>query len=306
MDQPWGLSGPEFLNIYWIALGAALVFAITTRIRMRVSLGGEPARSLDLDELAYLAGGPVRVVEASLARLIDAEALRSNRRGTVQVVGTPMVTNAVDQAVLADAGTYRSRTLTLLLPSAAGSAAVEAVGKRLSELDMVIPPEVAKSRLRTGIVPLVLLFAIGLVRWVNGLAIGAPVGWLTLQLVITAVLAVLLVRTRKLQRTAKGDRVLENARAGESTGGGASSPAVPLIGGAVGLVALGGLSAHPDLALRTALVAQTYSLGGYAGGAYSAGSSTSGSYGCSSGSSSSSSCGGGGGGGGCGGGGGGC
>ena len=306
MNQPWGLSGPEFLNVYWIALGVALLFAIMTRIRMRVSLGGEPARSLDLDELAYLAGGPIRVVEACIARLIDSEALRSNRRGTVQVVGTPTAINPVDRAVLADAGSYRSRTLTLLIPSASRSAAVEAVGTRLTELDLLIPPAVAKARLRMGIVPLLLLFAIGVVRWVNGIAIGAPVGWLTLQLVLTAVLAVLLVRTSKIQRTAKGNRVLENARSGGSTGGGATSPAVPpLLAGAAGLVALGGLSAHPDLALRTALVAQTYS----AGGGVSAGSSSSG-HTCSGGSSGSScssggsSCGGGGGGG-CGGGGGG-
>lgn len=292
MEQPWGLSGPEFLNIYWIALGVSLLFAIGVRIRMRASRGGEPARSLDIDELAYLSGGPRRVVEASITRLIEAEALRSTRRGTVGLIGKPKVVNAVDRAVVEDAGRYSRRTLNLMMAAVAQHESVKAIATRLGELGMLIEPATAKRNLRVGILPMLVLFAIGVVRWVNGIAIGAPVGWLTLQLVVTAVLAVLLTRSGSIRRTAKGDRALEAARSGTRSHG-----VEVAVGGVVGLVALGGLAAHPDLTLRTALMAQTYgsASSGGGGGYVASGSSCSSSSSSCSGSSGGSSCGGGGG-----------
>ncbi|MEO6085020.1 MAG: TIGR04222 domain-containing membrane protein [Umezawaea sp.] len=293
------------MKIYWIALGVSVLFAIALRIQMRASGGSEPARVVDIDELAYLAGGPRRVVEASITRLIEAEALRSTRRGTVGLIGKPKVVNAVDRAVVEDAGRYSRRTLNLMMATVAQHQSVQAIATRLGELGMLIEPAMAKRTLRVGVLPMVVLFAIGVIRWVNGIAIGAPIGWLTLQLVVTGALVALLVRSGSIRRTAKGDRALEDARSG-----GRPQDVEPAVGGAVGLVALGGLSAHPDLTLRTALVAQTYSSsssGASSGGGYvwtgsgsscssSSGSSCSSSSGSSCGSSSSgSSCGGGGG-----------
>jgi uncharacterized protein (TIGR04222 family) len=284
MDRPRGLSGPEFLEIYWIALAVATAFALFVRLRLRAGRSGESARSLDIDEMAYLAGGPKRVVEAAVARLIEVEALRPSRRGTVQATGTVVAQNAVDRAVLADASRRGRRTVNLLVPAVSRTEAVTGVGNRLIDLGLLVAPETAKSLLRLGVVPLGVVFAVGLVRWVNGLRIGAPVGWLTLQLMITAVLAVLLVRHRDLQRTSEGDRVLQNARAGERTGGEKTSPDALLFGGASGLVALGGLTAHPDLAVRSALLHQPAVTSGFAaGGSYSSSYS-----GCSTGSSCSS------------------
>ena len=306
MEQPWGLSGPEFLSIYWIALGVAVAFAIVVRIRLRSGRRDASAHSFDVDELAYLAGGPHRVVEASVARLIEAEALRSTRRGTVGLTGAHTAVNDVDRAVLEDASRYSRRTLNLMIPAVAQTDAVTSVGTRLANVGALVLPDVAKRHLRWGVAPLLLLMGIGIIRWVNGIAIGAPVGWLTLQLVISGVLAVLLTRSRRLQRTVAGDRALAGARAGD-TGGRATSPAM-VAAGAVGLVALGGLAAHPDLTLRTSLMAQA--MGVRSSGGWSSGGSDYTSYGiassCSSSSGSScgssSSCGGGGGG--CGGGGG--
>ena len=288
MEQPWGLSGPEFLNIYWIALGISVLFAIGVRIRMRASRGDAPASSVDVDELAYLAGGPRRVVEASVARLIEAEALRSTRRGTVGLIGKPTAVNAVDRTVLADAGRYSNRTVSLLMATVAQSDAVKAIATRLGDAGMLIEPGTAKRQLRVGALPMVVLFVIGVVRWVNGIAIGAPVGWLTLQLILTAVLVVLMTRSGSIKRTAAGDRALEGARSS-----GWKETAGVSAGGVAGLVALGGLSAHPDLALRTSLM---YSAAGTGSGGYvSSGSGSSCSTGGSSCSGGGSSCGGGGG-----------
>ncbi|WP_186763237.1 TIGR04222 domain-containing membrane protein [Lentzea tibetensis] len=297
MERPWGLSGPEFLELYWIALAALVVFAIIVRVRAR-SGNSQPVRTLDLDELAYLAGGPRRVVEASLARLLAAEALRTSRRGAVQVTGVPVV-NPVDQAVVEDAQRYTNRTIYLLVPKVAEHHAVTSIGTRLVEAGLVIDRDEVRSRLRRGALPLWVLLAVGIARWFNGITIDAPVGWLTLQLVVTGLLIFIVTRRGKLMRTSKGDRVLQEARASGTTGG-VTSPASVEYAGAAGLVALGGLAAYPDLTVRSSLLAAPAGgTTGYVGG--SCGASTSS---CSSGGGSSSCCGGGGCGGGCGGGGG--
>ncbi|MEU4743714.1 hypothetical protein AB0G02_25065, partial [Actinosynnema sp. NPDC023658] len=40
VERPWGLSGPEFLELYWIALAVSLAFAILVRVRLRGTRGG--------------------------------------------------------------------------------------------------------------------------------------------------------------------------------------------------------------------------------------------------------------------------
>ncbi|MEJ2853030.1 MULTISPECIES: TIGR04222 domain-containing membrane protein [unclassified Saccharothrix] len=240
MERPWGLSGPEFLELYWIALALSLAFAIVVRVRLRGKRVSVPAGPLGLYDLAYLTGGPRRVVEASVANLIESGKLRPARDGAVRVVGDPVADDAVDQAVLTDVARYRNRTMSLLFTAVSEQDAPRGLGRALAERGYLVPPEEVKRRYRLGVVPLVLLIAVGLVRWVNGLAIGAPVGWLTLQLVLSGILVGLLLRVDGFRRTTRGSRAVARARAGESTGG----PGVQ--------VALDGFAHHPDSPLAAA------------------------------------------------------
>ncbi|MCG8923127.1 TIGR04222 domain-containing membrane protein [Lentzea sp. CC55] len=290
--KAWGLSGPEFLQLYWIGLALAVLVAIVVRVRVRAGRGDQPARSLDMDELAYLAGGPRRVVETSLARLLTAGELRTSRRGTVQVTSTTHSVNPVDRAVVTDGQRYTNRTVTLMIPAVAQDDVVTAIGRRLEDMGLLVHPAVAKSALHKGCAALWVLLAIGAARWVNGIAIGADIGWLSVQLVLTVLLIVLLTRRGKHLRTAKGTRVLEAARGARTR---AASGDEALYAGAAGAVLFGGLAVYPDLAVRSSLLASSSTTSATTG--YSGCSSSSSS--CSSGSS----CGGGGGcGGGCGGG----
>lgn len=298
MQRPWGLSGPEFLQLYWIGLALAVLVAVIVRVRVRSGHSIQPVRSLDMDELAYLAGGPRRVVETAVARLLTAGELRTSRRGTVQATSSTNSLNPVDRAVITDSQRYTNRTVNLLIPAVARDGAVLAIGRRLEEMGLVVNPDVAKSALRKGTIALWALLAIGVLRWVTGLAIDAPIGWLTLQLVLTGALIFLLTRRGKHVRTSKGNRALDEARTTSSARAATSDEA--LYAGAAGLVLFGGLAVYPDLAVRSSLLASS---GGYTGytGVGTSGGCSSGSSSCSSGSS----CGGGGGcGGGCGGGGG--
>ncbi|MFD5828329.1 TIGR04222 domain-containing membrane protein [Lentzea sp. NPDC060358] len=296
MQKPWGLSGPEFLQLYWIGLALAVLVAIVVRVRARAGRGDQPVRTLDMDELAYLAGGPRRVVETSLARLLTAGELRTSRRGTVQATSDTSSRNAVDRAVITDSRRYTNRTVNLLVPAVAQDEAVLSIGRRLEAMGLVISAEAAKSARRKGSIALWVLLAIGVARWVNGIAIGAPVGWLTLQLVLTGLLVVLLTRGGKNVRTSKGSRVLDEARSSRSR---SAMPDEALYAGAAGLVLFGGLTVYPDIAVRSSLLASSGSGAGYSSSSGSYSSCSSSSSSCSSGSS----CGGGGGcGGGCGGG----
>jgi uncharacterized protein (TIGR04222 family) len=320
VERPWGLSGPEFLDLYWIALAVTLGFAIFVRVRLRGARGVVPAGVLGLFDIAYLTGGPRRVAETSVAGLIAAGTLAPARNGAVRIAGSAgsagsaVASHPVDKAVLADATRYKYRTLTLLITSVSGHDATLDIGRRLSSMDYLVARDVVKSRLRVGVVPMALLFVIGVVRWVNGLSIGAPVGWLTLQLVLTGVLVALLVKVAPSTLTASGREAVAKARAGGVTGGSGATGSV----NAAELVALDGFDAHPDVSLRAAARTAPFprsgvragsrrraaSGGAYAGGTYSAtgGGCGSSASTCSSSSSSGSSCGGGGGG--CGGGGG--
>lgn len=304
MERPWGLSGPEFLELYWIALAVSLAFSIFVRVRLRGTRGGAPAGALGLLDIAFLTGGPRRVVETSVAGLIDAGTLVPARNGAVRLAGSAVADHPVDQAVLADATRYRYRTLTLLITSVSEQDAPRAVGRRLAELGYLVAPDTVKRWLRIGVVPMAVLFAVGVVRWVNGLMINAPVWFLTLQLVLTGVLMWVLLQAAPVTRTAHGRDAVRKARAGGFTGGWGGTGSA----NAAELVALNGFSGHPNVTLRAATRPRPRTRAA-SGGAFVAGTYTScGSSGSSCGSSSGSSCGGssgcGGGGGGCGGGGG--
>ncbi|WP_154696977.1 TIGR04222 domain-containing membrane protein [Lentzea guizhouensis] len=282
--EPWGLSGPEFLQLYWIGLALAVLAAIVIRVRARAG-GSQPVRTLDVDEIAYLAGGPRRVVETAVARLLTAGELRISRRGAVSATNSPQSRNHVDRAVLTDSQRYSNRTVSLMIPAVAKDIAVRAIGLRLQELGLVLSEEAVKRARRNGSALLWLLLAVGVVRWVNGIAIDANIGWLSVQLVITAVLIFFVLRRGKNLRTTTGDRVLDAAR---TAGGRATGSEDPALVGAAGLVALGGLTVYPDLAVRSSLLAAPAGTSsGYTGGSACSTSSSS----CSSGSS----CGGGGG-----------
>lgn len=282
------MSGPEFLQLYWIGLALAVLVAIVVRMRVRAGHSTQPVRSLDIDELAYLAGGPRRVVETAIARLLAAGELRTSRRGTVQATTSTQSKNPVDRAIVTDSQRYTNRTVNLMVPAMASDDAVTSIGRRLEDMGLVVNPDVAKSTLRKGSIALWVLLVIGFARWINGIAIGADIGWLSLQLVIvTPVLIYLVSRRGKLVRTTKGDRVLSEAR---TAGGRATGSDDLAFAGAAGLVAFGGLGVYPDLAVRSSLLASSASSStGYTS---SGGSCSSGSSSCSSG----------GGGGGCGGG----
>ncbi|MGQ0837890.1 TIGR04222 domain-containing membrane protein [Actinokineospora sp.] len=294
MNEPWGISGPDFLKVYFVAFAFALLFALAMRILARAGGGdAHPPRhdQLTLDELAYLAGGAQRVVETAVARLVDAGKLRPSRSGSVQAVHGATANYPIDRAVLADAQRYGHRTLTLLVDRVGQDAAVRGIGAGLAGKGLLVDKGTARARLSA--VPVAVLFVVGVARWANGLSEGRSIGWLTLALVVTAVVGIALYRRPVAARTFTGDRVFRQARRGRGSLPGPSTNGADyalLGGGAAMMVVFGGLAAHPDVELA-AMEAHRASAAGSSSSSSSCGGSSSS---CSSGGGSS--CGGGGGG----------
>lgn len=309
--HPWGLSGPEFLWLYSAGLVAGIAVAIWRRMAVRRPRLTEPPGRLAPEELGFLAGGPRRAVDVAVARLLRAGAVRVDRRGTLSDVTEGRRTgHPLDDAVLA---TLTSpRTVRALGARAQGDPALTAIGDALVRRGLLVAPARAVRARRLGPVVLYVLFAVGVVRWINGVANDLPVGYLTALLAATLVVIVLLT-IRSIAppkaRTVHGDRVVTGLMRE-----GSNDP--------LEKVAVRGLSAYPDTVVAEALAVGAVAAGAawsyssaasfnstyYAGAGYSCGgSSSSSSCGSSSSScsSSSSSCSSGsscGGGGGCGGG----
>jgi hypothetical protein len=137
--------------------------------------------------------------------------------------------------------------------------------------------------------PLLAVTALGIVRILNGVSLDRPVGILVAFVVVAVIVTGFAMVPQRVKPTVTAKRIVSSAkRGGERSYG----PELPMMAGAIGLVALGGLAAYPDDVVVEALAKQSGSVGGSGGG------------GCA-GATAGSSCSGGGGGGGCGGGGGG-
>lgn len=212
--HPWGLSGPEFLWLYIVGLVVALVVAIGARMRVRRPRLAEPPGQLDVTELGFLGGGPVNALQVAVARLAMADLVRVNRSGQVSANSTVLSTgNPLDDAVLTNL-TY-PRMVSALAKRPSVERAMTEIGETLVRRGLLVAPGAAIRARRLGMVPLYVVFAVGVVRWINGVAEDLPVGYLTFLLAATLI-AVVFLNVRLLSapkaRTVHGDRVVNAVR----------------------------------------------------------------------------------------------
>ncbi len=240
--HPWGLSGPEFLWLYGAGLVAGLAFAIWRRMAVRRPRLTEPSGSLAAEELGFVAGGPQRAVEVAVARLVRAGAVRVDRRGNLSdVSGGRRTGHPLDDAVL---DTLTSpRTIRAVTARTAATAPLTEIGDSLVRRGLLVAPGRAVRARRVGPVVLYVLFAVGVVRWINGVANDLPVGYLTGLLVVT-LFAIVLLSVRAIAppkaRTVHGDRVVTGLMRN-----GTNDP--------LEKVAVRGMSAYPDREVADAL-----------------------------------------------------
>lgn len=270
MSQPWGISGTQFLVLYGIALVVAFGYALLLRWRLRRPQGPLPPLQVNVDELAFLVAGPGRAAEAAIARLVESGRVHVSRQGLL-TAGVLTSSDPVEAAVLRVIE-HTPRRGSYVIRKVTGSGAVSAISDRLVEHRLLVEPSAIRRR---ALLWLYLLMAVGVLRLVNGVRLGHPVGYLALLLLLTAALTIMLYRRGSRTRTRHGDKLCASVRAsGANESNPWLRPSVALAG-AGGSVALGGLAAFPDPTVRDALTAGTTTTGG-GGGDGGCGSSDSG------------------------------
>lgn len=235
----WGLSGPDFLLLYGVALVVVVAFAVYLRWAVRRPRLAEPGPVADANLVAYLAGGEERVVETALARLVEQGAVRVTRKGMVTRT-TDTVADPLDQAVLTALG-GRTREVADLVRRAVGATQVTGVATSAAARGLAISPARSSRARRGGVLAMTLLLVVGVVRLVTGIAGGYPVGHLVIELLVTGVVLVVLLTTGRGVDLSTVHRagVLKAAREATDT---------------ANRVAVGGLGAYPDTAVATALL----------------------------------------------------
>ncbi|MYS22375.1 TIGR04222 domain-containing protein [Streptomyces sp. DvalAA-14] len=306
MNEPWGLSGPRFLEVYAVALLVAWALALLIR---RVLLWARRTDSdpVDVYTLALLSGGAARVVDTAVQALVAEDRLRVARNHTITSCGRGTPDDPVQQAVLSCVEYVRSTNIGGVRRLAAPSAAVRAVTASAVARRLVLGSARRRAVRATALLP-ALVFAVGVARLVNGVRLHRPVGFLAGALIGTAVLLLMLLvpAARGSRLTTAGVRARDSARARSASDrrrhgfyaatGAAVPTAVPAaVPAAVLGVAVLGAAGVEDATLRSALYG-SLAASSASGGGGSSGYSCGGASGCGGGS-----CGGGGGGGGCGG-----
>ena len=272
MREPWGLSGPEFLLIYFLALVASMALVVAARLWAQQSSSGTPVPSmppLALYELAYFVRGRQAVSETAIAELLHDNAARVDRKGRLVPTRKP-APDPFSASVLASFGSGKH---VKRARKAAPASVITPMTSKLHELGLISSPERAKFARVVAWLPAVVL-VIGLARLINGILLGRPAGFLVIELLITVVLLAFghgLVS--QPLRTSAGKELANRFKKRTSSTVSAWAKACPgtVRTAAMANVAVLGLVAYPDPAISSILRIHTVSAGSSGGDASSSG-----------------------------------
>jgi uncharacterized protein (TIGR04222 family) len=244
---PWSLANIEVTLGYVAALAAAAVWARAVIRRPAPRVPNPPAAPLTVAELAYLAGGPRRVVDAVVTRLLDVGALCIDRDGTLRRTGDGESRPAADAepvagAVLVAVGS--GAALGTLAGRLAADPAVREVSVRLAGRDLLTVAQPSRARQRVALLPLIVLALVGALRCAQLAWTGEPMLGVTVLLAITGGMLAAIPQATAGRPTALGEQVLGQTRRRIAARGGPRAEE---------LVALHGVLGHPDPRLRTLL-----------------------------------------------------
>lgn len=205
----WGISGPDFLEIYLGAAAVFLVFAIVARLAVSRSTGSAPGRLPTPAEVAFLLGGRSQAAYSSLAKLRAAGVVGVGAERALMVTGpVPVTSSQLDRAVYAAAQRdVRARELPDDSQVRSAVADLNDTARRAGWL----PDGAVQSRSRFGAYLLLGLTAFGLVRVVAGVVNGRSVFYLIAMCLVTLVIGLRLLRVPRLTRS--GRQAVKETRA---------------------------------------------------------------------------------------------
>jgi uncharacterized protein (TIGR04222 family) len=244
---PWDLASLEVTGGYVAALALAALWARAVMRRPAPRLPDRPAGPLTAAELAYLAGGSRRMVDAVITRLLDEGALRADPDGTLRVTGGAGSRPAgdaaeVERAVLSAVGPGAGPDA--LSGRVAADPAVGSVSAQLVGLDLLTGAQASPARQRVALLPLIALSLLGALRCAQLAWTGEPMLGVTVLLALTGAVLAAIPQAAAGRPTALGEEVLRQARRRTAE---RSAPRPEE------MVALHGPLGHPDPRLRTLL-----------------------------------------------------
>jgi uncharacterized protein (TIGR04222 family) len=281
LSNPLDLRGPQFLLLYLVVLGIAIIVALILRRRLRSPHDEPLMKGMELDpyETAYLTSDRYPV-DAAIGMLVKREAININpQTGALSVKSRlPENSHPFERAAYAmmAGGPTINDVRKALIPH------VAALGAKPKARGLVISDE---QSLVARIVPaLVILMvgAFGALKILVGVMRDRPVTFLVVLCILTGIIALLFFKAVP-RLTGAGEKYLRNLRRQKAALETTARTRPDLLAGpdlalAMGLFGLGALGAGygPREDLRTAMRAQASSGG-------SSSSCSSGSSGCSSG-----------------------
>jgi uncharacterized protein (TIGR04222 family) len=251
MGQPWGLSGPQFTGLYVAGyLGALVIVCVAQAMLSRLGsvAAGTDAR-LDDHAVAYLAGGPTRVLDTAIAGLALRGQVLVARGGTITAVRGGRPSGPVEATVYEALGRNTSRNA--IHRALRDHPEITGIGDAMRSRGLLLSRPRALAWRWVLVLP-VAVWVVGVVRAVNGAHLHRPIGNLTTLLVFSGVatVIVLLARLRTRHRPSPAGRLILWCRRDAYQAQGAGAPVPAQVAG----VAVVGFAALNDTALRRALV----------------------------------------------------
>lgn len=202
---PFDLTGGPFLLLY---LGVAgLAWLVTLPLAEALRAQGRAGRASGEDDLAALAGGPVRLAESALVRLLASRKLVQQGRRQFMAVDPKGGTTAVERAILSMA---RPAGWSAIMRAV--TAEFSAIERRLVANGLMLTRGQRLALQLASVAPLVMVLLFGLTKVMIGLGRDKPVFLLVVLISATAVLTVLrFVRTGYATRA--GEVLLDEERA---------------------------------------------------------------------------------------------
>jgi uncharacterized protein (TIGR04222 family) len=203
--NPLALDAPAFLWLYGLLLVASFGLSRYAAYRLRPDGSRHPVS--DPDSLALLTGGPVRLAEAAIARLMANGVLAhaSGQRFIKTGRGNATLASPVDRAMVALPAPARWRDLWR-----AAKREADALRAALERQGLLMDAEAATQLRIVQILPFVALLMLGTARLVRGIMLDHAVGYLIVLMLITLVFG--LSRLTVDRRTRAGQQAVRSAR----------------------------------------------------------------------------------------------
>lgn len=202
---PFDLTGGPFLQLYGTLFAIAIVAGFLIPRWLRIE--GRRSGLNRTDDIAYLAGGPVRFMDAVVTRLLAARAMAMAGGKIFFVERRDFDASAAERSVLTLPAPIRWPEIEKTLKPYG-----EPVENRLISSGLLIDRRETLQLRFWQTLPYLLLLPFGTIKWMVGDARGKPVGYLTAFLVVTLIFAI--IRWFAVdRRTRAGVEVLNEAKA---------------------------------------------------------------------------------------------